>query len=73
MTERGRIDLEDNLQSPHGGSNESFTIINLEKATRIGLGGKLTSSKYPNWVPIDQIWGRQTGGCVHKDQAQDQQ
>lgn len=71
MTERGRIDLGDNLQSPHGGSNASFTVLNLENSTRIGLRCKLTSNGSPNWVPIYQIWGRQTGGCARKGQARD--
>ena len=29
----------------HAGSNESFTVINLEKVTRIGLKCKLTLNK----------------------------
>jgi hypothetical protein len=73
VKERGRIDLEDNRQSHHGGSNESFAVLDLEKATRIGLRCKLTSNKSPNWVPIYQIWGHQTGGCVRKGQARDRQ
>ena len=71
MTERGRIDLGDNLQSPHGGSNESFTVSNLVKAPRIELKYKLTSNKSPNWVPIYQIWDRQTGGCARKGRVRD--
>jgi hypothetical protein len=71
VTERGRIDLGDNQQSPHGGSNESFTVLDLEKAITIGLRCQLTSNKSPNWVPIYQIWGRQTEGCARKGLARD--